>query len=87
MKTVIESDGHLLKDLSKKLLDDLRNHGIDEDVVFDIYIGFEEALRNALVHGNKSNPEKKIIVEIVLSESRSVLYIQYLSQYRVQYYQ
>ena len=59
----IENDSHLLKDISKELIDDLNEKNVDEDIVFDIHVAFEEALRNAMVHGNESDPEKKVTIE------------------------
>ncbi len=59
----IENDSHLLKDISKELIDDLNEKNVDEDIVFDIHVAFEEALRNAMVHGNESDPGKKVTIE------------------------
>ena len=63
MKTKIANDNHLLKEESKKLIKVLKANGIDEDIVFDIHVGFEEALRNAMIHGNKMDPGKKVTIE------------------------
>ncbi|MFH1878538.1 MAG: ATP-binding protein [Candidatus Omnitrophota bacterium] len=63
MKTTVDNDSNLLRQISKGLLEDLRKKKINEDIIFDIYIAFEEALRNAAVHGNKSDPDKKVTVD------------------------
>ena len=62
-KTSIENDSHLLKEVSNKLIESLREIGVNEEIIFDIHVGFEEALRNAMVHGNKESEGKKVTVE------------------------
>ncbi len=62
-KTSIENDSHLLKEVSNKLIESLREIGVNEEIIFDIHVGFEEALRNAMVHGNKESEDKKVTVE------------------------
>jgi len=63
MTTTIENDSHSLKEVSKKFINILKEKGIEEDIIFDIHVGFEEALRNAMVHGNKCDPGKKVTIE------------------------
>ena len=63
MKTKIASESHLLKEISKELIEALKEDGVDEDIIFDIHVGFEEALRNAMIHGNKLSPEKMVKIE------------------------
>ena len=70
MKTTISNDSHLLKEISKKLLEDLREKAVEEEVLFDIHVAFEEALRNAMIHGNKLDPAKKVIVETDITEDK-----------------
>ncbi|MFH1665596.1 MAG: ATP-binding protein [Candidatus Omnitrophota bacterium] len=72
MKTTIANDNQLLKDLSKELMKTLNRNGVHEDVIFDIHVSFEEAVRNAMVHGNKRDPDKKVTVETEVKE-KSVL--------------
>ncbi|MBU1084387.1 MAG: ATP-binding protein [Candidatus Omnitrophota bacterium] len=69
MKNVISNDSHLLKEESGKLINALREKGINEDVIFEIHVGFEEALRNAMMHGNKFDISKKVTVEIEITDS------------------
>ena len=67
-KTIINNDDHLLKEVSNNLVRALKEKNIDEDIVFDVHVAFEEALRNAMIHGNKLDPAKKVTVEIELGE-------------------
>jgi len=61
MKTEIANDNHLLKETSNTLISLLKQKHVKEDVIFDIHVSFEEALRNAMIHGNKSQSDKKVI--------------------------
>nr|HPN73547.1 ATP-binding protein [Candidatus Omnitrophota bacterium] len=70
IKTAIANDSHLLKELSREITDELRSSGASEEQVFDIRVAIEEALRNAMIHGNKLDPAKKVSVEADLSEGR-----------------
>ena len=74
MKTNIANDSHLLKAVSNKLIQQLKENGVQEEIIFDIHVGFEEALRNAMIHGNQQDPEKKVLVETeVTGESVTIL--------------
>ncbi len=42
------------------LLDSLKPLGIDESKAFEIKLCVEEAVRNAIVHGNKSDPRRQV---------------------------
>jgi len=64
----IENDSHRLKEASDKLLLQLKEKGIDEDIVFDVHVGFEEALRNAMIHGNRNEPAKKVRIETEITD-------------------
>ena len=63
IKTFIENDSHLLKEISREVTDELRSLGTHEGLIFDIQVAMEEALRNAMIHGNKFDPQKKVSVE------------------------
>ena len=76
MKTKIANDGHLLKEVSKSLIAHLKEMGVEEDIIFDIHVGFEEALRNAMIHGNKSNPGKHVSVEAEIKEDAVVISVE-----------
>lgn len=59
-----------LKDIpgfTDKLLKKLKRLKIKEDFIFDIRLALEEALVNAVKHGNREDPRKKVRVEINVS--------------------
>jgi serine/threonine-protein kinase RsbW len=68
MRTKIDNDSHLLKEISKQLIARLKETGVEEDIIFDIHVGFEEALRNAMIHGNQDDPSKKVTVGYDLTD-------------------
>ncbi|MFA6142927.1 MAG: ATP-binding protein [Candidatus Omnitrophota bacterium] len=63
-KLVIEVPGEIkcIKDVSSEVLNMLSPYDIDNDRLFDIRLCTEEALRNAIEHGNDCN--KKLPVKI-----------------------
>jgi serine/threonine-protein kinase RsbW len=63
IKTAIANDSHLLKELSRKITDELKNLCPHKEIIFDVRVAMEEALRNAMLHGNKLDPDKKVAVE------------------------
>lgn len=67
IKVEIANNSHLLKKVSKELIDTLKEQGVLEEIIFDIHVAFEEALRNAMIHGNKLQPDKKVKVEIEIT--------------------
>ncbi|MFH1798212.1 MAG: ATP-binding protein [Candidatus Omnitrophota bacterium] len=66
IKTSIISDMRFLKNISKKIKNVLNSKEFDKGDIFDLQVAFEEVLRNAIVHGNKSNLSKRVIVEVEL---------------------
>ena len=76
MEIIISNDSHLLKETSKKLINILKEKKIDEDIIFDIHVGSEEALRNAMVHGNQSNPNKKVKIYTEISDNKVIISVE-----------
>lgn len=72
----ISNDADKLKEVSGDLVAALKKEGVAEEIIFDIHVGFEEALRNAMVHGNKEHPEKKVVVETEVTEEEVVLAVE-----------
>lgn len=68
IKIEIENDSHLLKEVSKELINTLKEKNVSEEVIFDVHVGFEEVLRNAMIHGNQSHPKKKVKIETEITD-------------------
>ena len=75
-KTSIANDSHLLKEISQNLINSLKDQGVAEDVIFDVHVGFEEALRNAMIHGNRNDPDKKVTIETEISDNTVIICIE-----------
>ena len=75
-KEEIPNDSRILKEVSSRLMGKLKASGVGEDVIFDIHVGFEEALRNAMVHGNKNDPGKTVKVETEIQQDSVIISIE-----------
>lgn len=73
MKKHIRNDSMLLKKISSELIQELRRKDINEEAIFEVHVSFEEALRNAMMHGNRQDPGKKVLVETEIKDG--ILYI------------
>src|SRR3989338_10622276 len=61
-KTILKipSDIKYLKKVSSKILESLETYKIDESGIFDIRLCVEEAVINAVVHGNRRDKRKSV---------------------------
>src|SRR5687768_16190437 len=57
VKATIPSDYNAGRDLQERILDDVQRHGFSADGSFAIRIALEEALVNAIKHGNAADPD------------------------------
>jgi serine/threonine-protein kinase RsbW len=53
-----------------RILSEIERHGYDEASVFAMRLALEEALVNAIKHGNKLDPNKKVHVEASVTPRR-----------------
>jgi serine/threonine-protein kinase RsbW len=60
---VIQSSPDLVHKLCIDILGDVQRNDFSHDDVFGIHLAIEEAMINALKHGNNQDPLKQIIVE------------------------
>jgi len=51
----IPSEIRYIKEVWLRILTDLKPYNVDSDTLFDVRLCVEEALRNAVVHGNRSD--------------------------------
>ncbi|MCS7183542.1 MAG: ATP-binding protein [Thermoanaerobaculum sp.] len=59
-------------ELAEKVLADLARSFMDEEGIYWAAMALREALANAIKHGNKLNPEKRVLVTIHLEEEREL---------------
>ena len=63
MKFQIPSDFASSRDVQEKILHEVEKRGFDGHGVFAIKLALEEAMINAIKHGNKLDRNKQVIVE------------------------
>jgi serine/threonine-protein kinase RsbW len=68
MQFVIPSDFAEGRVVQKTILDAVERRGFDSDSVFAVKLALEEAMINAIKHGNKLDPGKKVHIEAIVSD-------------------
>jgi serine/threonine-protein kinase RsbW len=63
VKVTISSDHGACKDVQKRILDEIERHGFDSHSIFAVKLATEEALINAVKHGNRQDPGKLVEIE------------------------
>jgi serine/threonine-protein kinase RsbW len=72
---LIPSDLLAAKVPEQEILDALGQFGYSEQAVFAVKISFEEAMVNAVKHGNQSDPAKYITVRYDVNAARAVIIV------------
>lgn len=62
--------------LVEKILKKLKNSGIKEDILFDLKLALNEALINAIKHGNNLDQHKSVFLKIVKKDNKLEICIQ-----------
>jgi serine/threonine-protein kinase RsbW len=65
----IPSSQEYLVDIDSFLEGILRGYGFNESTIADIAISVTEIVNNSIIHGNKSNPDKEVMISITKRES------------------
>lgn len=61
---VVPSDQEYLADVDSFLEATLRGYGADESIIADIAISISELVNNAMLHGNRSSPDKAVTIKV-----------------------
>ena len=48
---------------------------IDDGIMYRLLVSCTEAVNNAIVHGNKSDPDKKVIIRCIVDEKILTIYV------------
>lgn len=72
---VIPSDSQEIYVPKQEILDELKRCGYCDDAIFAVKLALEEALCNAVKHGNKSDPTKKVTVRYAVTQEKAVVVI------------
>lgn len=59
----------------EEILQELQKHQYDEEAIFAIKLALEEALANAIRHGNRKDPDKPVTVRYCVSAERAVIIV------------
>ena len=72
----ITSDYVLAKNVEDQLVSLTKAHHYDEEVVFALRLSLEEALSNAIRHGNKGDTHKKVKVRYLINSDIIDIYVE-----------
>lgn len=67
---VVPSVSSAVELLCQELFNDVQGCGFDEDDAFAIHLAIEEALRNAVEHGNDCDESKQVTVECTITSDK-----------------
>lgn len=67
---VMESKPSGLREPCQRLLSILEEKGYTQDDVFAVHLALEEAFLNAVKHGNKMDPSKKVTLEYLVDDEK-----------------
>lgn len=60
---VVESKSSAVVDVCNRILSSMEENNFDKDDIFAVHLTLEEAFLNAVKHGNKMDPTKKVKVD------------------------
>jgi serine/threonine-protein kinase RsbW len=72
----IPSDFTACNDIQLRIMEDVEQNGFDSESIFAIRIALEEALVNAVRHGNRLDPRKKVHVEAEVTRGRAEIVVE-----------
>ena len=73
---VIPSDHKAARQVQKKIMGEVKRLGFDGHSLFAINLALEEAIVNAIKHGNKENKKKKVHVEFAITPKRCEIVVE-----------
>ncbi len=71
----IESNPDLLPELDEFILNIAKEAGLDSEQTNSLSLSFSEAASNSIIHGNKSNPNKKIKIKVEIDSYKLIITI------------
>ncbi len=76
-KTIkVSSETRNIRKVSDKILGSLSKLGLNEGKIFDIKLCIEEAVRNAIVHGNQSDRRLSVRVAYKVADSKLIIEVE-----------
>lgn len=75
-RLTIPSDLAAIPPVVKQIIDQLQVHGYNDDAIFAVRLALDEALSNAVRHGNKSDPAKPVLIEFRVDDVAATISIE-----------
>jgi serine/threonine-protein kinase RsbW len=67
---IVESKPSGLREPCERLLSLLEEKGYTQDDIFAVHLALEEAFLNAVKHGNRMDPTKKVMLEYLVDDEK-----------------
>lgn len=74
-EVIVPNDLRSAKRAEDRIMAELARYGYDADTSFAIKLSLEEAITNAVKHGNKNDPAKRIVVRFQITVQRTVIMV------------
>jgi serine/threonine-protein kinase RsbW len=75
VEMVVPNDLRSAKASEDRIVAELAGHNYDRDTIFAIKLALEEALTNAIKHGNHSDPGKQLIIRFHVDDQRAAIMV------------
>jgi serine/threonine-protein kinase RsbW len=72
---VVESRPSAIVNVYKQILSKLQKNSFSEDDIFAVHLALGEAFINAVKHGNKMNPDKKVRIDYSVGADKIEIYV------------
>jgi serine/threonine-protein kinase RsbW len=67
---VVDSKSSAVVEVCNEILSKLEEHNFDKDDIFAVHLTLEEAFHNAVKHGNKMDPTKKVKIDYSVTSEK-----------------
>lgn len=75
IELVVPNNLRAAKASEDRIMGDLARHGYPEESLFAIKLALEEALTNAVKHGNRNDASKRLVVKFRVDNQRAVIMV------------
>jgi len=72
---VVDSKPSAIDVVNEQIISNLEDNSFSEDDIFAVHLALEEAFMNAVRHGNKMDPSKKVRVEYSIGSNEVEIFI------------
>ncbi len=72
----IPSDIAYIRKASSEIEDFLKSRNVDDSVIFDIRLSAEEAIKNAIIHGNRNNKDLPVFITYSLKGNKFTMEVE-----------